>query len=73
MMRRIFKSKKPNHSNENNDTGGHLRKSLYFRQKPLSEVVSKPTTPDVDLTAARMVRIRLVFIRIGRKLKSFFL
>ncbi|CAF3630806.1 unnamed protein product [Rotaria socialis] len=65
-MRRLLKSRKTVHSNENHDIGNPPQKSAYFRQKPLSHVVSTPLTPVPESSFnARIVRIRLVFIRIG--------
>ncbi|CAF4000135.1 unnamed protein product [Rotaria magnacalcarata] len=65
-MRRLLKSRKTVHSNENHDTGNPPQKSGYFREKPLSYVVSTSLTPVPESSFnARIVRIRLVFIRIG--------
>ncbi|CAF1090090.1 unnamed protein product [Rotaria sp. Silwood1] len=65
-MHRIFRSKKTQHSNENNDIGNNYSKRLYSRHKSLSHVVPIPMIKlPQDKTNIRMIRIRLIFIHIG--------
>jgi hypothetical protein len=63
-MHKIFQQK----SNENNDMGSNYHKRSNSRSKSSSHVVPSPI-PILDKNDnTRMVRIRLVFIRIGKKI-----
>ncbi len=72
MMHRFFQPKTNLRSNENNDMGNNYRKRSYSRSKSSSHVVpsSMINIPE-NKDNAHIVRIRLVFIRIGKKRKHF--
>jgi hypothetical protein len=72
-MNRFFPLKKNLNSTESNDTGSTHHKRLYSRNKSSSHVVPHPVE---NLTKkksnTRVVRVRLVFIRIGKGNLPFF-
>jgi hypothetical protein len=71
-MRTFFQSKNILHPIENPDVGLTHHKRLYSRTKSSSHVIPSPmiSVPEKK-SNARFVRIRLVFIRIGKENQIF--
>ena len=73
-MRAFSQSKNALHPTDNPDMGTTHHKRLYSRNKSSSHVVSSSKIKSIDKQNknTRIIRIRLVFIRIGKIIKFFF-
>jgi hypothetical protein len=68
-MRRFFPSQ---NSLQPNEMGDNHRKRSYSRNKSSSIVVPSPTIDVIKHTSnTRIVRVRLIFIRIGKRTHIF--
>jgi hypothetical protein len=71
-MRAFSQSKNASRPAENSDMGTTYHKRLYSRNKSSSHVVPSSMIKDIQKQNknTRIVRIRLVFIRIGKIIKK---